>query len=158
MENEIENGKNYYNYFDSTPLLDSYCKELQSNGINIIKENDLFEQSAIIIQSIFSGYLAKNKFEALLYNYKYYNQANEILEELFKSCSDNVNYKSCKIFKMNYAPFSLETEVRITRNRYIDLFLHKEIGERFNILNEKINREKEIEKKHKEENDGINDK
>ena len=183
--NNFENMLDTSNYFDSTPLLDSYCKELQSNEINIIKKNELFEQSAIIIQSIFRGYLAKSKFETLLYNYKDYNRANEILEELFNTYfkkdiinekqffmnylkeiinktklgnKDNINYKSCKIFKLYNMPLSLETEVPMARNRYIDLFLHKEIGERFNILNENINREKEIEKKHKEEIDEINDK
>ena len=183
--NNFENILDTSNYFDSTPLLDSYCKELQSNEKNIIKEKDLFEQSAIIIQSIFRGFLAKSKFETLLYNYNDYNKANEILEELIHSYfkkdimyekqyfikylkeivntqklfnKENINYKSCKIFKNYNIPFSLETEVPMVRNRYIDLFLHKEIGERFNILNEKINREKEIEKKYKEEIDGITDK
>ena len=182
--NNFENMLDTSNYFDSTPLLDTSCKELQSNEINRIKEKELFKQSAIIIQSIFRGYLAKSKFDTLLYNYKYYNNANEILEELFNSYfkkdiinekqffikylkdinqkklgfKENINYKSCKIFKLNNIPFSLETEVPMARNRYIDLFLHKEIGERFNILNENINREKELEKKHKEELDGINDK
>ena len=186
--NNINNSENMLdtsNYFDSTPILDSYCKGLQNNEINLMKEKEIFEQSAIIIQSVFRGYLVKSKFETLLYNYKDYNKANEILEELFNShfkkdivnekkffikyLKDIINqikfinkdintYKSCKIFKLNNMPFSLEAEVPMARNRYIDLFLHKEIGERFNILNGNINREKEIEKKHKEEINGINDK
>ena len=175
------------NYFDSNPIFDNSNKEFSNNENNHIKEKDLFEQSAVIIQSIFRGYIAKNKFESLLFNYKDYSKGNEILEELFNSYfnksiyiekqkfleylkekkntiylgnKDNHNYNSCKIFKFynKPLPFSpcFESDNKSGKKGYLDLFLHKEIGERFNILKQSEDKEKELEKKHKEEIDGIN--
>ena len=188
--NNLDNLLDSSNYFDSNSVFDSYNKEIKKNEINLIKEKDLFDQSAVIIQSVFRGYIAKNKFESLLYNYKDYNKAFEILEELFiKYYNDdkkifykylkenkknnnnnnsnlidknNVNYKSCKMFKIFSMPFTpnstSQIDAKITKNRYIDLFLHKEIGERFNILKESVDKEKELEKKHKEEIENINNR
>ena len=64
--------------------------------------------------------------------------------------------KSYKNFKMFNAPFSPTTKSGLGINKfYQDLFLHKEIGERFNIIKQN-NKEKELELKYKEKLDGIN--
>ena len=157
--------------------------------LNSIKGKELFEQSALIIQSVFRGYLVKSKFESLLYNFKGYDKASEILEDLFnlnfkKDLNDdkqkfmdnlkefknkknieinynnfNVNksYNAIKVFNSPLSP-STESEVKNKSNKFIDMFLHKEIGERFNIIKHNENKEKEIEKKHKEELDEVNDR
>ena len=127
----------------------------------------LLEQTAIIIQSVFRGYLVKNKFENNLCNYNNYNKAVEILEHLFYDKSKIIfflnllkltktknikTYKSCKTFKLINIPTSPVTESDgYFPNKFIDLYLHKEIGERFNIIKQNSNREKELERKHKEE-------
>ena len=70
------------------------------------------------------------------------------------------SYKSCKTFKLINMPTSplTESEGMSVQNKFADLYLHKEIGERFNILKQNSNREKELERKHKEELDDINNK
>jgi hypothetical protein len=148
-----------------------------SNDIykNEIREK-LFEQSAIIIQSVFRGYLYKSKFETFLYNYKICNKVIEIIikiltleekkkffkylellkkQNLFRNKS-NINVKSCKTFKLANLPSSPISEKERHTKHFHDLFLHKEIGERFNII--KDNKNKELEKKYKEELDGVNNK
>ena len=151
-----------------------------------IKEKEIFEISAIFIQSVFRGYLVKSRLESFLYKYKFYNKGFEILEKIFASLLDkrinikeekkifmnylmilkkdifsktniNINNKSCKTFKLINFPNSPLSDKDIRKSRhYEDLYLHKEIGERFNII--KQNKEKELEKKYKEELDGINNK
>ena len=144
---------------------DSSCDGITGYNYN---KNMLFEQSAIIIQSVFRGYLVKNKFETNLCNYNNYNKAVEILENLFYDKSKTIffqnfltltktknikSYKSCKTFKLINIPTSpfTESEGYSFPNKFIDLYLHKEIGERFNIIKQNSDREKELEKKHKEE-------
>ena len=157
-------------------------------------EKDIFEQSAIIIQAAFRGYIIKRKFDIFYNNYKYYyGKGLEILELIinyFFKKSINIieekqkffNYlmslrmskkynknrnnknrnkisqkpKSYKNFKMFNAPFSPATKSGLGNNKiYQDLFLHKEIGERFNIIKQN-NKEKEMELRYKEKLDGIN--
>ena len=161
-------------------------ERLSSNDIykNSIREK-LFEQSAIIIQSFFRGYLYKSKFETLLYKFKIYNKGLEVIIKIFNSSLDknlnikeekkkffnylkllkeqifyrnksNINVKSCKTFKLANLPSSPISEKERHTKQFHDLFLHKEIGERFNIIKE--NKNKEIEKKYKEELDGVNNK
>ena len=170
-----------------------FNKEIENNIIyngasstNNNNYNDigiLFEQSALIIQSVFRGYLVKSRLETYLYNYKFYNQAVDILEKLFINYLKNrcnilsdkkmfllkiskfpskikniKSYKSCKAFKLINIPTSplTESDKTLVPNKFIDLYLHKEIGERFNII--KTNNSKELEKKHKEELDNVNNK
>ena len=162
-----------------------YDKDSTIEGINELNQNGiLFEQSALIIQSVFRGYLVKSRLETYLYNYKFYNKAVDILENLFTSYLKNksgienekrffLNYlvnipkirnirsnKSCKTFKLINIPTSpfTESEGISVHNRFIDLYLHKEIGERFNIIKQNSNKEKELERKHKEEMDNVNNK
>ena len=83
--NNFKNNIDTNNFFDSNSTLDGYFKVLNKidiEGLNNIKEKELFDQSALIIQSVFRGYLVKSKFESLLYNFKGYNKALEILEKL----------------------------------------------------------------------------
>ena len=162
-----------------------YEKDSSIEGIQEINKNGiLFEQSALIIQSVFRGYLVKSRLETYLFNYKFYNKAVEILENLFISFLKNKSdieiekklflmnlskltkirniksYKSCKTFKLINMPTSplTESEGMSVQNKFADLYLHKEIGERFNILKQNSNREKELERKHKEELDDVNNK
>lgn len=94
--NNFKNNIDSNNFFDSNSTLDGYFKvfnKIDIGGIggcelNSIKGKELFEQSALIIQSVFRGYLVKSKFESLLYNFKGYDKASEILEDLF-----NLNFK-----------------------------------------------------------------
>ena len=175
------------NYFDSSSSLEGYTQDFKKkevNGINVIREKVLFEQSALIIQSAFRGYLSRRKLDTLLYNYKGYNKASEILEQIFnlKYKKDiniqkqeflnylkekafdykysNINDKSCKNFKLLHLPSSpcTDTDALNKKNQFLDIYLHKEIGERFNIIKQNENKEKELEKKHKEELDGVNSK
>ena len=190
-KNKLYFNKNLYNnnqktldsnYFDSNSTLELYNQDFNKNEINEIKEKILFEQSAIIIQSAFRGYIARDNFDALLYNYKGYNKALEILEYIFNlnfkkdinvekqyffnylkeknwdNKYNNISYKSYKNFNLNNIPSSpcTESEIRFKKNKFLDIYLHKEIGERFNIIKE--NKEKELEKKHKEELDKVNSK
>ena len=173
------NSQNHYDY-SSNSTYSNY------NTIKKIKEKDLFEQSAITIQSVFRGYLMKSKLEAYLIKYKDYNRALEILEKTIKSYLDksinigeenqkffnllkennknnennenkNINCKSCKTFKLLNLPSTPSSEKNdLNKKFYMNLFLHKEIGERFNIIKE--NKQKEIEQKYKEEIDNINNK
>ncbi len=184
--NAIQNNKIYNNIIElknnlsSNENFEGLLSNIDKNEIKGIKETDLFEQSAISIQSAFRGYILKNKFERILYNYKYYNKGYEILEKainqfyiieekkkfldyLISLKKNNIyknncfNCKSCKTFKLAHlhtSPFR-DKEVGNTRY-YMDLFLHKEIGERFNIIKE--NKNKEIEEKYKEELNGVNNK
>ena len=168
----LHKSKNNNNNNNNFEVVQRYYYEKDSsleglNGYNYNK-NILFEQSAIIIQSVFRGYLVKNKFETNLCNYNNYNKAVEILENLFltnakifffqnlsklSKIKNIKTYKSCKAFKLINIPTSpvTESEGYSFPNKFIDLYLHKEIGERFNILKQNSNREKELEKKHKEE-------
>ena len=169
-------------------------KDLNSNisleDLNNIEKKEIkekvFEQSAIMIQSYFRGYIVKNKFETFLYNFKNYNINFEYLIKIFTSFLDRrinlieekkkffnylllflqtqnffrnnsfINFKSCKTFKLTNLPSSPASEKERHVNHFVDLFLHKEIGERFNII--KQNKEKEIEQKYKEELEGVNSK
>ena len=158
-----------------------------NNKIKGIKK-DLFEQSAIIIQSVFRGFRVKVKFEAYLYNCKNYNKGLEIVINIYNNYLDrniniiqkkkeffnclfffdrqklfrnksNINFKSCKTFKLLNMPSSPISEKEGKNTKYyMDIFLHKEIGERFNIIKQNNNKEKELEEKYKEELDGVNDK
>ena len=59
---------------------------------------------------------------------------------------------------MPSSPFT-ESDGTVFQNKFIDLYLHKEIGERFNILKQNnSNREKELEMKHKQQMDDVNNK
>ena len=62
-----------------------------------------------------------------------------------------------KLYNIPTSPLT-ESENVSVQNKFVDLFLHKEIGERFNIITKNSNREKELEKKHKEELDDVNNK
>ena len=164
-----------------------------NRDVKIYEMKELFEHSAILIQSVFRGYLVKKKFDSFYYNYKYYyHKGVEILELIlnyFFKKSINIyeekqkffNYlislkraktlskrnrnmnkinqkpKSFKDFKMLNAPFSpvnINNKIK-SKKYYQDLFLHKEIGERFNIIKEN-NKENDIEKIYKDKLDGIN--
>jgi len=173
--NNLNIQKDQNNYEYSTNSIYSDC-----NTIKKIKEKDLYEQSAIIIQSVFRGYLMKCKLETYLIKYKDYNRGLEILEKTIKSFLDkninveeenekfftllkenndkiNINCKSCKTFKLLNFPSTPPSEKNdLNKKFYMNLFLHKEIGERFNIIKE--NKQKEIEQKYKEELDNINNK
>ena len=174
----------YENNYQMVPRY-YYEKDSSIEGIQEINKNGiLFEQSALIIQSVFRGYLVKSRLETYLFNYKFYNKAVEILENLFISFLKNKSdieidkklflinlskltrikniksYKSCKTFKLINMPTSplTESEGLSVQNKFADLYLHKEIGERFNILKQNSSREKELERKHKEELDDVNNK
>ena len=67
----------------------------------------------------------------------------------------NQKHKSFNNFKMINSPFSpVIKNGKIVSKFYRDIYLHKEIGERFNII-KKYNREEDIEKKYKEKMDVI---
>ena len=183
------NNNNYNNNYDNNyQMSPRYYYEKDSSSMetfqDINKNGFLFEHSAIIIQSVFRGYLVKSKLETNLFNYKFYNKAVDILENLYFNFlktkanidedknlfmrnllkitkSKNIkSTKSCKTFKLINIPTSPLTELdgASFQNKFIDLYLHKEIGERFNILKQNSNREKELEKKHKEELENVNNK
>ena len=199
LDNKNENNNNKFNYaknnnintkmknkiinkeIDDRILYNNGSPNNNYNNINI-----LYEHSALSIQSAFRGYLVRIRLENYLLNYKYYNDAMDILENLFINFLKNKcniiidkklfllkisqmtkiknikSYKSCKTFKIVNIPTSpfTETEKTLVQNKFIDLYLHKEIGERFNIIrnNNNINKEKELEKKHKEELEDVNNK
>ena len=150
-------------------------------------EEELYEQSATLIQSTFRAYKAKKR-RKFYYNYKYYyHKGIQILELLFNySFSKHINIifekqkflkylkrlqksrntkyengkpktnkmsekpKSYKNFKMINSPFSpVIKNGKIVSKFYHDLFLHKEIGDRFHIITEN-NKGKDIEKSLKE--------
>ena len=168
----VQNNQNHYDYSSNSTYSNF-------NTIKKIKEKELFEQSAITIQSVFRGYLMKCKLEEYLIKIKDYNRGLEILEKTAKSFLDksinveeenqkffnllkennekkNNNYRSCKTFKILNLPYTPPSTEKNDLNKkfYMNLFLHIEIGERFNIIKE--NRQKEIEQKYKEEIDNIN--
>ena len=187
--NNFENELNTSNYYDSNSIIDDrYYKDYDNIKLKEMKDK-VFAQSAIIIQSVFRGFLVKNKLDTFLYNYKNYNKAMELLEKLFdlylrkntelekekllnflkekqkekeKSFGNksNINFKSCKAFKLLNIPYTPHNESgeSLYTNKFIDLFLHEEIGERFNIIKKNINKEKELEKKYKEELENVNSK
>ncbi len=183
ISNNCENILDTSNNYDSNSLFDD-SKQMKKKWI----KEEIFEQSAIIIQSVFRGFLVRNKLEIFLYNCKNYTKAIELLEKIFDSYlienintekeklinylkeityekknlfyKTNINLKSCKSFKLNYFPYTLNTEYGdiFYKNKFMELFLHEEIGERFNIIKQGINKEKELEKKHKEELEDVNNK
>ena len=184
-KNDISyNNNNKYNYTknrtNNTQMKNKiFNKEIEDktlyNNISNNKYNNiriLFNESATIIQSVFRGYLVKSRLETYLFNYKFYNKAVDILENVYKKIfllkikqltriKNIKSYKSCKTFKIINIPTSplTETDKTLVQNKFIDLYLHKEIGERFNIIKtNNSNREKELEKKHKEELDDVNNK
>ena len=184
INNNNENIIDTSNYCDSNSIYDSYYKDYNQKKNNEMKVN-LFEQSALMIQSIFRGFLVRNKLDTFLFNYKNYSKAIELIESIFYSHSNiekeklikylkeitqenkslyenknNINIKSCKSFKLNKFPYTFINEcVNIyNRNIFMERYLHEEIGERFNIIKQGINKEKELEKKHKEELENLNNK
>ena len=186
--NNFENELNTSNYYDSNSIIDGYYKDYDKIKLKEMKDK-VFAQSAIIIQSVFRGFLVKNKLDTFLYNYKNYYKAMELLEKLFDlylrkntglekekllnflkekqkekektfGNKSNINFKSCKAFKLFNIPYTPHNDSgeSLYTNKFIDLFLHEEIGERFNIIKKNINKEKELEKKHKEELENVNNK
>ena len=167
-------NKNIKNNFSPNSTLECLFSNIDKNEIKGIEEKDLFEQSATTIQSAFRGYLFKNKFERNLYNYKDYSKGYDILEKRINYISkrklfnylknqknminkDDYTYKSSKSFKLSYLPTSSFYEKEVNQTKYFkDLILHKEIGERFNIIQK--NNNKELEKKYKEELNCVNKK
>ena len=181
--NKINPQLNLRNSLSSDLTLDNLnCRK---NEKKEIKEKDVMELSATFIQSAFRGYLVKNKLETFLYNYKSYNKGLEKLINIFNSFLDkninliekkksfvnnlmliknqkfirnnSINNISCKTFKLlNYSNSPLSEKDIQHPKYYLDLYLHKEIGERFNII--KQNKAIELEKKYKEELNGVNNK
>ena len=64
------------------------------------------------------------------------------------------SYKNFKIFETRFSPSNINNRIK-THKHYHEILLHKEIGERFNIVNQN-NNEKDIEKRYKDKLDGIN--
>ena len=167
--------------------------DLLNKDAKIYEMKDLYEHSAILIQSVFRGYLVKKKFDTFYCNYKYYyNKGVELLELIlnyFFKKSINIIEEKQKFFKYLLSLRRVKTLTNKNKNRnkvnqkpksyknfnmvkqhfssnnfnhaaktkkyYQDLFLHKEIGERFNIIKES-NKESDIEKMYKDKLDGIN--
>ena len=173
------------NSLNSDLTLENINSNSDKNEKKEIKEKEVMELSATIIQSAFRGYLIKNKLETFLYNYKSYNKGLEKLINIFNSFLDkniniiekkksfinnlvllknqkifrnnSINNISCKTFKLlNYSNSPLSEKNSQHPKYYLDLYLHKEIGERFNII--KQNKAIELEKKYKEELNGVNNK
>ena len=196
QENSIQ--ENLINFANNITNIDSLLYDTEVIFPNKINKNfrgyeeQLFEQSASLIQSTFRSYFAKKR-RKFFSNYKYYYHKAIELIELFLNYSfskhiniisekrkffkylkslkksrntkyENGKYNSNKIsqkpksyknFKMINSPFSpVIRNGKIVSKFYHDLFLHKEIGERFNIITEN-NKEKDIEKRLKEKIDII---
>ena len=64
------------------------------------------------------------------------------------------SYKNFKTFNTPFSPSNINNRIK-THKHYHEILLHKEIGERFNIINGN-NNEKDIEKRYKDKLDGIN--
>ena len=64
------------------------------------------------------------------------------------------SYKNFKMFGTQFSPNNINNRIKTHKN-YHEILLHKEIGERFNIVNQN-NNEKDIEKRYKDKLDGIN--
>ena len=166
-------------------------QDMMNNQTKKYEEKDLFEHSAIIIQSVFRGFLIKKKFYSFYHNYKYYyNKGIEILELILnyffqkkiniiaekkkffnylisvkkEKSLNNKNRKKNKIsqkpksyknFKISSNPFSPPNINNKSLRYFQDLFLHKEIGERFNIIKGK-SKETDNEKRYKDKLEGVN--
>jgi hypothetical protein len=183
INNNYENILDTSNYCDSNSIYDNYYKDYNQKKIEGMKIK-VFEQSALIIQSVFRGFLVRNKLDTFLFNYKNYSKAIELIEKIFYSYSNiekeklikylkeitqknknlyenknNINIKSCKSFKLNKLPYTFNEYLNTyNKSKFMDRFLHEEIGERFNIITQSKNKEKELEKKHKEELENLNNK
>ena len=100
-----------------------------------ISEKDLYEQSAILIQSTFRGHLKRKFFDDLLYFFPRLSRASDIIENLFLSFFFKkivIYYHKIKrklIFKKNI--------YRSCKNMNLNI-LHKEISDSFNIINKKL--------------------
>ncbi len=77
-----KNVTNIRNNLSSNSTLENLFPNIDKNKIKGIEEKDLFEQSAITIQSAFRGYRFKSRFERNLCNYKDYIKGFDILEKL----------------------------------------------------------------------------
>ena len=125
------------NSFICNNLLNNSSNDLEylNSKMREISERELYEQSAILIQSAFRGHLKKRQLEDLLFFFPKFSKATEILENIFikyifkkiltflqnkRMLKKNIN-RSCQDFNFE--------------GRVLDL--HKEIGESFNILNNK---------------------
>ena len=166
-------------------------QDMMNNQTKKYEEKDLFEHSAILIQSVFRGFLIKKKFYSFYHNYKYYyNKGIELLELILnyffqkkiniiaekkkffnylisvkkEKSLNNKNRKKNKIsqkpksyknFKISSNPFSPPNINNKSLRYFQDLFLHKEIGERFNIIKGK-SKETDNEKRYKDKLEGVN--
>ena len=125
------------NSFICNNLLNNSSNDLEylNSKMREISERELYEQSAILIQSAFRGHLKKRELEDLLFFFPKFSKATEILENIIiKLIFTKILtfFQKKRMLKKNvnrsFQDFNFEGRV---------LDFHKEIGESFNILNTK---------------------
>ena len=127
------------NYLNSS----SNDLEYLNSKMREISERELYEQSAILIQSAFRGHLKKKELEDLLFFFPKFSKATEIIENLiikfiFKKILMFFKKKRMLVKIANRSCQNLNFE-----NKVLDL--HKEIGESFNIINNKNRKCEEVQ-------------
>ena len=157
-------------FYENKDLFDRYATIIQSafRGYIIKRKFDIFYNNykyyyskGLEILELILNYFFKKSINIIEEKQKFFNYL--IMLKKSKKINKNKNRnkisqkpKSYKNFKMFNPPFSPPTKCRIGINKfYQDMFLHKEIGERFNIIKQN-NQEKEMELKYKEKLDLIN--
>ena len=160
--------------FDEKDLLEYSATRIQSvfRGFLIKKKFDMFycnykyyyRKGIEILELILSYFFQKNinimeekqRFFKYLLSIKKINQyANKKNTNKNKISQKPKSYKNFKIINSHFSPSGYNNNKANIKKYYQDLFLHKEIIERFNILREN-NRENDIEKRYKDKLELIN--
>ena len=160
--------------YDEKDLLEYSATRIQSvfRGFLIKKKFDMFycnykyyyRKGIEILELILSYFFQKNinimeekqRFFKYLLSIKKINQyANKKNTNKNKISQKPKSYKNFKIINSHFSPSGYNNNKANIKKYYQDLFLHKEIIERFNILKEN-NRENDIEKRYKDKLELIN--
>ena len=129
--------RNYkYYYRKGIEILELILNYFFQKSLNIIEEKRRFFKYLLSIKKI----------------RQFSNKNNNINKN--KISQKPKSYKNFKIINSHFSPSNYSKKPNI-KNYYQDLFLHKEIIERFNIIREN-NKEKDIEKRYKDKLELIN--
>ena len=149
------------NLFDhSATLIQSVFRGyLVKRKFDILYDNyKYYYNKGIEILELILDYFFKKSINVIEEKQRFFNYLISLKKQTNKN-KNNINKKpkSYKNFKMSntlFSPNSYNDKAK-TNKYYQDLFLHKEIGERFNIIKQN-NKEKDMEKSYKDKLDEIN--
>ena len=160
INREIKLGEEKNLYEHSATLIQSVFRGyLVKRKFDILYDNyKYYYNKGIEILELILDYFFKKSINVIEEKQRFFNYLISLKKQKNKN-KNKINkkpksYKNFKIISSHFSPCNNANKIK-TNKYYKDLFLHKEIGERFNIIKEN-NKEKDMEKNYKDKLDMIN--